>query len=522
MRLTINLATRGRPELLVPTIEKTLENVRDLNTTLMVSVDDDDEATISALSSCPFLSGNKFYLSTAPREDSLGAKYNRCLSLPWVKADVYLAMVDYAPHVTPGFDERILEATESFPDGIGVVYNHLANLSFSGINAVTHRMAELMGGIYPEHFPYWWIDHWLDDVARMIGRIAFADVAIDTSRRPGTQSKRDLLFWAEFFDRTWPLRERTALSIVERREFVSPPWLKSLLVRNFPSERLRSRAVNAAAVREHAGTDNAVDDERHARLREAARQLVGDIAVTSWPTAVPLRHPQSVVIATPSHSHWVALEHRDSALDTQHLLDLYGVPCRFVSVGGNGLAALVRNKLATAYRADFDDFENLFYVDDDLGWDPGKVLEYVSRSEPVIVGCYPRKTDPREPPQFAVDFLLDEQGRAIAKDGLLRVGSIGAAGFMRVKRWVVDRIAEEYGTFADRTTDKPFADHYLNLFQDGPDANREWNGEDVTFIRRCISLNIDVWCDPNAEFGHRGSYLWKGKLADRLEIVDDP
>jgi hypothetical protein len=508
--LTINLATRGRPDLLIRTIETTLKNVRSPDTLMMVSVDSDDEPTIAALDVAML----PVKVSIRPREDSLGEKYNRCLSEH--PAHCYLTMVDYGPHVTLGFDERIMEAAEAFPDGIGVVYGHMANASFPQVNAVTYRLAKLMGGIYPEHFPYWWIDHWLDDVAQMTGRIAYADVEVDTSARPGTQEKRDLLYWAEFFDRTWGLRERTALSIIELREFQSPSWLKSLLVRDFPRHRERSRAINAAGVREHVGTPEVPDDDRHKRLREAAQRVAGTITVSSWPTTEPLRHPQSVVLATPSHSHRVTLEHRDAALETQSMLALRCIPCRFVSIGGNGLVALVRNKLATAYRADFDKFENLFYIDDDVDWQPRKVLEFISRSEPVIIGCYPRKVDPASPPEFAVDFMIDAGGDAVQRDGLVRVGSVGAAGFMRVKRWVVDRVAEKFGTFVDKTTDKPFADRYLNLFQDGPDGKGEWNGEDVTFIRRCISLGIEVWCDPNAELGHRGSWVWRGNLRDKL------
>jgi hypothetical protein len=46
MKLSIILATRNRPHLLVPTVRKTLANVRNKETTLVVMVDSDDEATL--------------------------------------------------------------------------------------------------------------------------------------------------------------------------------------------------------------------------------------------------------------------------------------------------------------------------------------------------------------------------------------------------------------------------------------------------------------------------------------------
>ena len=51
---------------------------------------------------------------------------------------------DYTPHITPGWDTKVLEAASVFPDGIGVVYNHLANLSFPGMVTATAELVEKM------------------------------------------------------------------------------------------------------------------------------------------------------------------------------------------------------------------------------------------------------------------------------------------------------------------------------------------------------------------------------------------
>lgn len=262
MRLSINLATRNRPELLIRTIGRTIANIREPGTVLMVSVDDDDHGTIEALS---HVKHDRLIVSVGPREDSLGEKYNRVVSER--PADVYLAMVDYAPHVTPGFDSRIMDAASIFPDRIGVVYNHMANLSFPQINAVTHRLAELMGGIYPKWFPYWFVDHWLDDVARIIDRVAFADVLIDTDHRPGTMERREPAFWASLFDALSLERRALAHSIIRSDEFQEPAWRKKLLLSHHPMVEERTLMVNqqCRAVRD-AGDPV---DERYERIRTA-------------------------------------------------------------------------------------------------------------------------------------------------------------------------------------------------------------------------------------------------------------
>jgi len=278
VKLTINLATRGRPDLCIETLERTLPNISLHSTKLMVSCDRDDPNTVLALSTYVVDHPN-VVLSIRDREDSLGEKYNRALEQP---ADVYLMMVDYAPHVTPAFDKKILEAASLFPDNIGVVYNRLANASFPEINAVTHGLAKKMGFIYPPWFPYWFVDHWLDDMARLIDRISFADVKLDRIKRPGTQDLRDVTFWATFFDALYLRRRKCAREIIESDDFLDPPWRKQMSLAHFPLIEFRSRWVNdgvrADAKRIEACAGKSLpDEERYARIKTRALELMKEL-----------------------------------------------------------------------------------------------------------------------------------------------------------------------------------------------------------------------------------------------------
>lgn len=278
--LVINLATRGRPEILIDTIERTLANVTRIDTRFLVSADDDDEPTIDALR--PYMvRDNGIDVSIEPREDSLGGKYNRALKL-FPDADVYLAMVDYAPHITYGFDERILDAARQFPDGIGVVFNWFANLSFPQINAVTKKLVDLMGCIYPECFPYWFVDHWLDDIARMIDRIAFADVHVDLSKRtvspgkPWTQEMREPDLWATCFDMMVLERRELAFRIID--ELTEPAWRKAMLKRNHPLVEHRSFILNQIVRNDMAGLGVQGEmPERYQRIRTEVKAKVADL-----------------------------------------------------------------------------------------------------------------------------------------------------------------------------------------------------------------------------------------------------
>lgn len=270
MKLAINLATRGRPQLLTSTIMRTVENIHDPSTVFMISADVDDAPTVQLLDQLVAM-GVRIRPCVREREDTVGAKWNRVLAeVP--DADVYMPMCDDGPAITPGFDEKILAAAAHWPDRIGVVFNHLENLSFTGVQAVTRRFARLMGYIYPEHFPYWFVDHWLSDVAEMVDRIAFADVRLDCStNRPPTMEMREPAFWATFYD-ACHLRRRTQARYILSHCDATPDWEKDVVWRRHPLIEGYSKMINdgVRGMRVPPGPAS----ERYDRVKAAAQLLL--------------------------------------------------------------------------------------------------------------------------------------------------------------------------------------------------------------------------------------------------------
>lgn len=269
MTLSIILAGRGRPALIERTIAKTLENIALPDTQFVIALDHDDPDTAEA--------ARKFVprveVAVWPREDSLGGKFNRVLSI--APADVYLYMVDYAPIVTRGFDKVIIDAADKFKDGIGFVFTPLANLSFPYYQAVTDRTATIMGEFFPEHFPYWFIDHWSSDIARMIGRIAFADIKVDVTRRPGTQDKRDPAFWATLYDALRQERHAIANSLLECMDIRE--WHKEILRAQWPLIDQRSEMINDGVRTNAAYMAQVPSDDRYERIKARAVQKMRDL-----------------------------------------------------------------------------------------------------------------------------------------------------------------------------------------------------------------------------------------------------
>lgn len=277
MRLSINLTTRGRPDRMLDTVVRTLPRMALRNTRLVISVDDDDEATKQVLHQLP--KDRRIIPCIKPREDSLGEKYNRILKYP---ADVYMSMADYGAAVTPGFDQRILDAAALFPDNIGCVFGPMANASFSNIYGVTHGLVKQMGWLYPPYFPFWFVDHWVDDVARLIDRISFADVQFDYSSKPPTQELRDLQFWTTVFDVCRLVRRKSAQDIIRSKDFKEPKWRKKLLLGHYPLTEFRSQSINdyirGVADAMEAGSGAGPGGARYGRLKTKALEMLMQLA----------------------------------------------------------------------------------------------------------------------------------------------------------------------------------------------------------------------------------------------------
>ncbi len=264
--LSIALATRTRPGLLARTVTETLNHVREPNTRLVILADDDDVGTRSLKNR---LTDPRIVWSIEPKPDSLGTKFNRVMKV--APADVYLTMVDYAPEVTVGFDSKILEAASVYSDGYAVVLNYLANHSFSQINAVTHKLATKMGGIYPEYFPYWFVDHWFEEIAKRIGRAVFVETWRDCTRKQPTMGLKDPQFWGSVFQWLEPERAAIAESVLNAEDFkVIPEEHKAALRRNAALINHWSFLINSTL---EAGPTNDGSDPAYNRLFEAAHAI---------------------------------------------------------------------------------------------------------------------------------------------------------------------------------------------------------------------------------------------------------
>lgn len=271
--LLIPLATRGRPDLLLNTLQITSSNIKEEDTRIVVLVDFDDHKTTEIIDKICVIPHCCFF--PIKREASLGAKYNRIsdwtLTVGYIPT-CYLAMVDYTPITTPGFDSLILSKCDEFPDGIGVFLSDKANLSFSGLNGWTTKTAQALGYLYPPYFPYWFLDHWIEDVAWMVNRVIHVPISIDRQLRPGTQNKRDFPYWCNFWNHSVHLRELDAQKLINEMNPHWATWNKA----SWPLIHQRSSILYQMMLMDYQRSQEpeVEDSILHASLRAQANQLM--------------------------------------------------------------------------------------------------------------------------------------------------------------------------------------------------------------------------------------------------------
>jgi hypothetical protein len=241
MGLTVNFGSRGRPDDLVQTLHESVKHLTRDDTKVLVALDDDDQPSLDAIERFP--KDPRVIVSVKPREDTRGAKCDRALTE--APNSVYTVGHDSASIVTHGWDELVVNASQVFPDGIGVICSGMANASFPAMQCVTQGWVDIVGYIYNHAYPFWFIDHELDDLCRLTGRFMFVpNMEVEhQSRRPSkTIRMRDLHFWADYYDLGSFRRIKLAHRIIDAMD--CPEWQKVALKTWHPPVEARSQWIN--------------------------------------------------------------------------------------------------------------------------------------------------------------------------------------------------------------------------------------------------------------------------------------
>lgn len=154
------------------------------------------------------------------------------------------------------------------------------------------------------------------------------------------------------------------------------------------------------------------------------------------------------------------------------------------------------------------DATDIFFLDDDLSWEPEAPLKLLRTAGDVVAATYRYRTDSEE---YMGTLYTTGGGRPIVRPG---DGAIVAewvpAGFLRVTLTAVRKLMRRFPELIYGLPEKP----HFDLFHHGA-HNGLWYGEDYAFSRRAHEAGLevvivpDVWIthhDKRTGKKHKGNY----------------
>ena len=189
------------------------------------------------------------------------------------------------------------------------------------------------------------------------------------------------------------------------------------------------------------------------------------------------------------------------------------------------------------------DATHFMFIDADISFEPTLVHRMLAFDEDVVGGMYARKElrwdaseaiRQNEPPKTAglqYTGLLCE-GDEHQRRGPFVTARYCGAGFMMVKRHVVERLVEAHPESACRsenfqynssvTNQESFRNHALFDCMIDPET-REYLGDDLAFCHRWRALGGRIWIDVEGSLVHVGQHRYVGgRPAEQLEIGETP
>jgi hypothetical protein len=196
---------------------------------------------------------------------------------------------------------------------------------------------------------------------------------------------------------------------------------------------------------------------------------------------------------------------------TKALLNEHGVP--WVQVQRDGGSHVGKAREGVLWSAMKTDATHLFWIDDDMTWEPGTFLALLASGFDFSAVVGMRKVTPPTP----ACNILPDAAVFDHRTGFLEVRDVGFA-FVCLKREVIDRMCAAYPELKYQTGDG--SDQYalfLDMIDRDHEAEGERLGEDFSFCRRWRKIGGQIWVDSHAALGHWGASNYTGKLSDFFE-----
>ena len=146
-------------------------------------------------------------------------------------------------------------------------------------------------------------------------------------------------------------------------------------------------------------------------------------------------------------------------------------------------------------------FEDLLYIDADIGFNVAGFVKLAKADVDVAMGLYrmkERSPHPRYPALIKQPIEVHEKNPDLVKL------EYGPAGFMKIKRHVFEQMIEKWPDdwFSDAKNGKVY-----DFFPCGRFGN-DFIGEDINFCNRLKAIGVPVWGVQGIQLDHFGENAW--------------
>ena len=223
----------------------------------------------------------------------------------------------------------------------------------------------------------------------------------------------------------------------------------------------------------------------------------------------------SVVIALPAHGGIVMEKATLGLFNLGKLFVRNNIDHALLTLTNSSLITQARSKCANFF-VNNTEFEYLFFLDSDIGFNPPDVLKLLNYKLPMVSGTYPMKTIP-------IRYCVNVKEPIERKGDLLKINGNGM-GFCLIHRQVFLDIAKanpelKYKPDLDDSDTPPTQAEIDNSYHYFAEMKKD-NGfvsEDKSFFTRAEAVGYDMWLDTTIALNHCGFHIYEGTAEPKGE-----
>jgi glycosyltransferase involved in cell wall biosynthesis len=212
-----------------------------------------------------------------------------------------------------------------------------------------------------------------------------------------------------------------------------------------------------------------------------------------------------VLIGTPSYDGRIDVWFANSLVSTVKMSYEKDVFVHAIYTSYDSLVQRARNSLfKLALEGGYDD---LFFIDSDVEWEPEWFFRLLERPEPIVGAALVKKS---EKESYTVKVL--EKHLTLSDDKkLLEVDGIGT-GFMKISRFALEKLWEMSAPYKSEGEEH-------RMICDIKVENGDLISEDYIICNKWKGLGYKIWMDPTITINHIGIKKYKGDVSSYMKKV---